>query len=61
MGQATVMKSEETTDFCMGQVTSTQEEDITSSRGTCYMITAAPDPNAKKVTKMVNDCQLLIH
>ena len=55
------MKSEETTDFCMGQVTSTQEEDVTSSRGTCYMITAAPDPNAKKVTKMVNDCQLLIH
>jgi len=62
MGQETVMNNEETTDCCMGQVTSKQEEDIPSSKWTCYMIASAPNLNVKKVTTVVNnDCQLLIH
>jgi hypothetical protein len=62
MGQETVMNNEETTDCCMGQVTSKQEGDIQNSKGTCYIIASAPKINVKKVTTVVNnDCQLLIH
>ena len=62
MGQEQVMNNEETTDCCMGQVTSKQEEDIPNSKGTCYMIASAPNLNVKKVTTMVNNaCHLLIH
>ena len=61
-GHETVMNNEETTDCRMGQVTSKQEEDIPSSKGTCYMIAPAPNINVKKVTTVVNnDCHLLIH
>jgi len=61
-GEETVMNNEETTNCCMGQVTSKQEEDTPSSKRTCYMIASAPNLNVKKVTTVVNnDCQLLIH
>ena len=57
-----MMNYEETTDCCTELVTSKQEEDIPSSKGTCYMIASAPNLNVKKVTSLVNnDCQLLIH
>jgi hypothetical protein len=55
MGQETAMNNEETTDCCMGQVTWKQEEDIPSSKGTCYMIASAPNLNVKKVTTVVNN------
>jgi hypothetical protein len=56
------MNNEETTDCCMGQVTSKQEEGIPSSKGTCCMTVSALNMNVKKVTTVVNnDCQLLIH